>query len=300
MLVLLCIPAVMADLQIDNIRAYVNEQRVTGLDRFGGNIEDVNPQDIVEIRIDITNNDVNNSLNNIKVYGEIVDILNGNDYKIDLNNFNLRSMESERKILTFTIPTYAEDDVYELNIKIRGIDYNNTELWFNMSYDLDIITLSTTNQAFDMRAMLANISIYCQQANNGSIYVKDKIDQSLTELSSCKANLAEANSKINNLNQEIHEKDGKINNLTSTVDTKTNELTVCNNNFNTQMQKCESDLKTSQDGAKNFQMMVLIVGLGILGAWAFYKNRNKINPFKGGPDYKPSGTTTLGNLGRGG
>lgn len=231
-------------LTIENIKVYHNEVRVREADANGGDIEDVRANDYLEFRIDLKNND-NHSLDDILVFGEIEDIDDGTDMDKDLSEFDMRPGEELRKIISFTIPSDAEEDEYPLNIILRAITDNGTEETFEANYYIDVIKKKET--LFDLEQSLANLTGYCKTISEDNTAVKTKVqdivdsaiienerDSCRTErdlcitqrgevdeqFDECEINLENATRDVRILQGDIFVKDGEIRNLKDEAERK--------------------------------------------------------------------------------
>lgn len=280
---------------IDDIRVYVNENRQTNVDKDGGDIEDVRPNDVVEFRVDIKNGNSDEALDDVLVFAEIIDIDDGRDLENDLNRFTLRKGESERKVLTFTIPEDSEDDDYDVNLIIRGINTNNTEETYNVSYILEVIT--SVADTFNIRDAISNISNYCQTSNTNVEYVKSKIDSVIgpgAALESCQNEVSSAKQDSQNSQRSYEEKVREYDKIKSDWDKCDADYQSLKDDYS----QCSFRLSNATEEANNIRLqasksnsntkMMIVIGLLVVGGLYWYRNNKGKTRIPGFKDHSMS------------
>lgn len=195
--IVLC-PFVMArQLEIEDIRFYLNEDRVKDIS-FSGTL-DAKKGDAIKIKLDLFNHD-NSTFEDIIFFSEIKDINDGSDVEKELTEFDLGGGDDVSKELELKVPSDAKSDDYPFYIKIRGI-LNGSEELTVYNYTLDV-----SEKPVEMTDLLLSI-------NSSLKDIKESVSQSFINAST-----------IAELNQNIGIKDGKIDELTSIITTKSAEI----------------------------------------------------------------------------
>lgn len=267
-------------LEVEQIKIYNNENRVSNVDKDGGNIEDIRPGDFLEFRIDLINNDDQN-LEDVLIFVEIKDIDDGYDIEKDLSEFNMRPGEDLRKTITLTIPDNAEDDDYDIEIKIRAITYNSTEETVNVSYNLEIIRKKSDN--FDLEDTLKNISLICQE----NILSNEEFKTIIIENTGSLGSVIKTNEENNQLNNDLKKCIGDLETIQSSItlknnelNNKTKELDICKNQQQNKQNQI-NNLQEEQEKSSNNNSLYFFLAIGGAAAIYFYwKNKDKIGKGK--------------------
>ena len=125
----LIMPSVMASLTIDDIRGYVNNERILDIDENGGDF-DAEPGDILDIVVRLQNNA--NITVQAKLVGTIENIDNNADIIKTQDYFDISANDDSSKTLSFTIPSNTRNDDFNMELEIFNgsgnviatIDYN--------------------------------------------------------------------------------------------------------------------------------------------------------------------------------
>ena len=118
--------SVYSNLNINEIKVYVDGDKDSGADENGGVIDDVKPGSEIRLKIEIENNG-SLEIENIDVEGVIYDIDDGNDIEEEDDIGDLKAGKDEEVTLEFKIPLEVEEDDFLLELEIEGEDENDTE-----------------------------------------------------------------------------------------------------------------------------------------------------------------------------
>lgn len=123
-LVLLCIlPITMAELELEEIRVYVNNERYYDADESGGDI-DVTRGDTIKLRVNLENNMDNTTEARLKGVIELID--DGDDIKEERSWYAISANDNEWETLELDIPSDSSRDDYDLELYIYYKYYNGT------------------------------------------------------------------------------------------------------------------------------------------------------------------------------
>lgn len=128
----------MADeLEINNIRVYLNGDRVDDADEGGGKIRDVVPGDEIKFRVEVENTfEEDIEIKDIEVRVTIENIDDGNDVSETSNEFDLAANETEQKTETVTVPQNAKTGTYKIIVEAYGEDEDDDDQEESVDFDL--------------------------------------------------------------------------------------------------------------------------------------------------------------------
>ena len=273
---LLLLPGIYGKLDIDDIRAFVNNERVSGVDIDGGDIK-LNSNDLLEMTVKTINNEGN--ITQVKLKGVIQDIDAGSDLKKEFNWYDVEANGDRAKTLSFTMPSNAEKGTYDMELTVYWKYFNATESSDTIDYQVIILeTASTTPDKIDLQSSFNNLT---QKFG----IMTDKMDSCfgyINNTSGCKDELSTCK----------EERGG----YKSNYETTTNSLNTCNSdktNFKTEKETCLNDkgsMKTTiqcnaeienarmegKSEAQKFFLIIAIVVGGIIGLIQWKKKQSTV------------------------
>lgn len=203
-LLILCSGVVLAErmLEVEDIRFYQNDDRVSGID-FDGELEEVYRGDKIKIRVELLNRD-DERIDDILVFAEIKDIDDGDDIEEELDDFNLEDGDDVSKEIELRIPKDADFENYDMFVKIRGILENDTEELAIFNYTIDVM-----EKPIDLEELLTDINTSLRD-------IKESVGESYANAST----ITELNIKIGNLENEVRDKEDTITERDKTIKEK--------------------------------------------------------------------------------
>ncbi len=173
-----------AELELDEVKVYVNDERDFDVDEDGGEI-DVERGDNLEIRAYLDNNRNNDT--EIKLRGIIRDIDDGDD-ETEERDYTLHANETEEMTRIFmTIPDDAILDDYDFDLIIE-YKYSG-EGWKSIEVDFDIIVKGDELEKIELEDVMRNMSVVCSNVISQMTQTFDYInryDNVSTSLSTCR------------------------------------------------------------------------------------------------------------------
>ncbi len=228
LILMFALPIVMArELEIEDIKWYINDDRRRGIE-YSGQLE-VNPSDEVGIKVGLFNNG-NETIEEILVLFEIKDVDDGDDIEEEIDEFNLGDGDDTEKRIELDIPSDAENGIYNMFIKIRGI-VNNTEELSIYNYTLRIYRdpVDISNILVDINKSLSNIKAQVAETySNASsmIELNSKLVVAEDDRDEWKVKSEEKDTIITNKDNEIESKKDDIERLGGEKIILKNENTV--------------------------------------------------------------------------
>jgi len=264
------LPVINAEFRVDQVKAYVNNDRVSGFDEDGGDV-DLNRGDDLEIQILMENTE--NTTTQAKIKGILNNINEGDDITKEFEWFDVEADNDKQKTLTFNIPTEARIDNYDLDIEIIYKFSNGTEDDISLEYVV-YVREEGTSEDIDLKSTLASLADNCSAMVIGLDTCFGYISgfQNKTgELSTCKEERGVCQTDIDNTRQNYDECNQERNQLK--IDNQNLEnmkkamytVQQCNNITITQVEKEKKSLNN---------MYGMIVGGGVI-FWFFSKNKKK-------------------------
>jgi outer membrane murein-binding lipoprotein Lpp len=269
---------VFAELEIDEIKFYINNEREPSADKEGGDI-DIQRGDLMEISIDVDNNEANTT--EVRYIGTIFDIDDGEDDKKTLGYFDIDAYDDKTRTLSFNIPSDAELSYYSLEIEIDYRYLNGTEGKYDIDYDLRVIN---DEEEIDLRSSFDNLTNTCNSLLNSfgnfAYYInesenaKDELTTCREEMGDYKSQAEECQSTIEGVKEERDECTG------TTVPDLNRQIESLQNKVDTMItsKECEKiteeKVKEKVDEAKGESQQFLFFALAIgIGIWWWQNNK---------------------------
>ena len=242
-IVLCCHLVVARQLAIEDIKFYLNDERVKDV-TYSGTI-DAGKGDILKIKLDLFNNG-NTTVEDIIFFSEIKDINGGSDVEKELTEFDLGDGDDITKELELKVPSDAETDDYPLYVKIRGIINNSVEELSLYNYTIDI-----SEKPIDTTKILVDINTSLEDIKNtlSKNYVNSSLMSEVQELGAKKqqvegltTDVTNKNNEIEGLKTQIGEKDKNIETLTTDKNSLQNKIDNVLYPKATELESISSDL----------------------------------------------------------
>ena len=261
-LLLLLAPAVMANLEVEDIRGYVNNDRVSDVDENGGDF-DVQQSDAIDLVVRLKNN--GNATVQAKLTGTIENIDDNADITKTQDYYDVGVNDSITKTLSFTIPSDARIDQFDMKLKvINGSGTTIRTLTFNVIVDEKVRKEASINEV--LSNLTASCNIIAQTTSTCFNYIGTAANCS-SELSTVKEErgtyLTQANDCAEvkaELERQKATLDNQIINMVTTIE--------CINQTATAV----GAVKENSD--KKFNQTVLGIGLAAV-AYVFYQKKKK-------------------------
>lgn len=265
MLILMSMNVLAHQMEIQEVRVYVDDNRELDADKSGGLIT-AYPEAQVKFQVKLKNNYLNYSINDVKMYLKIENIYSNDDnINKESSLFTLGINQERTTTISFDVPSDAGRDIFYTELKIVGSA--NESITEYIYYDLEIVKVDEETNPVKL---LENFTTICSGLMNSYNYLnvtfdyadryarclKDKgivedlqamYDKKNEEYNTCVNRNRDDNglweSKLNNKTQELTncltEKSGMINNQECqnrvnqalTPYTQKNQSSGGNNNF---------------------------------------------------------------------
>jgi len=261
-----------AELKLDSVKAYVNNERVSGVDEDGGEIR-AYKNDILEMTVKLENE--MNNMTRAMMKAVIENIDDGSDIEKIHDWFDIEANNDKSKTFSFTIPDTAIYDEFDMQLEVWYKYTNGTE---GKGWDIDYIVDvrkegEAAEQEINLEGAFYNLSGICGNVitnmNNCFGYINISASYS-DQLISCREDrgtyLARYNETQENLNKCISNL-GTANNEKEASETKMKAMLTT--------QECEGITSTKvrevEKKGNNLVGIMLLLGAGF---W-FWDKRKK-------------------------
>lgn len=272
--VVLCIiPMVFAELKLDEVRVYVNNDRDYSVDKDGGDIN-VEKGDVVELVVHLINNMDN--ITKAKIKGIVRDIESGGDITKNIDWYDIEANGGRSKTLSFTIPNDADADDYDFDLTI-DYEYNNgTTDEFEIDFEVIVQEIKSTET--ELKEVVRNVSTTCSnviEKMSASFDYIGRNDNLTGELSTCKDERgtykAQADERERTLIQCQTDRDNYNQDKQECEDKKSLMISVneCKSQTDDAVTEAVNEAKKKKDNT-----MLGIGAVGLVG-WYFLKKRKK-------------------------
>ena len=250
---LLLTTSTFALVEIQDVRAYVDDERESNVDEDGGDIY-VYPKDVLDLIVEMENPD--NITVEVEFKATLENIDNGDDIVKQQDWFEVDAEDERSKMISFTIPDDAEEDDYQLVLRIYykyengskdewEIEYEvNVKKDGDTSLDLEDSFLNLTDTCNMMVKEMSTCYGFINQTNIDSDALstcREERGKFETDYTNCNSNLQTSNAEKTNCERE---KQQKINEMGSMV-----SLSICQNQTSTAVRKAEKSKDQIMIGA---------------------------------------------------
>ena len=276
-LCLLPITFAVEQMELDEIRFYVNNERVYGIDEDGGDVN-VKGGDTLELIIALDNQ--RDNLTQAKLKGVLENIDNDADIVKDITWYDVNPNDQKSRTISFAIPNSVLENDYDLELTIDYKYDNGTEYKWN--FDWEVIVLKTDiSDPTELADVVKNISITCEAVISklSDSFNFIGLNNNLTsELSTCKdergtykaqadereRTLIQCNSDRDNYQQDFGECEEKKTQMIS--------LSECKDKTDTEIEVVRKEEEKSRN---NTFLTVGVIGLFVY--WYFFKRKKNLS-----------------------
>ena len=271
-ILLLTTPA-LADLEIKDIRIYVENEPISGADEDGGTVT-AYQDDNIDVIVDLDNNIDNTT--KVKLMGTIENIDDGNDIEKIQDWYDIDANEDRAKTLSFHIPNDANSDEYDFELLIMYEYANGTDGYFDVDYDLVIKQHGEEIGETDLKKALHNLSNNCNSMVTSISDCMGYINSSNSyegELYTCIEQRAKYNDTSNEKQEEYDDCQGKLTTCKSNLDSKDMKM---GNMFT--REECDTEIESGKMGVWK---IIMFIGVAI-GIILFFKKKKEGQSLYGG------------------
>jgi hypothetical protein len=267
------LPSIFAAFSVDDIRAYVNNERVSGVDTDGGDIK-VKQEDVLEMAVKL-NNDFNETTS-IKLKGIISDIDGGSDMKKELDWSDVSAYDTKTKTLSFYIPSDSDIGSFELTLTLTHKNLNGTEI--TKTYDYNVIAakkdavaeVGQVDLAGSFNNLTGKFSIMVDKMDSCFGYVNNSASLR-DEISTCKEERGTYKSSSDNCASDL----SACRSEKTTLDTAKTNCENAKANMKT-VEVCTQEKNDAVSIAKkDSQNMMLMIGAAAVIVWFFMKKKKQ-------------------------
>lgn len=275
---MLLVPIAFANVEIDRIKVYVEDEAVDTADEDGGNIK-VNRNDLIEMVLTIQNN--YNESATIKYRGYIEDIDDGNDIEKELDLYDVESNDDRSKTLTFIIPDDAKIDEYNMYLKI---EYNTTFTNGNFERSFDVKVLEPDESAleiFQFESSFNNLTSVCSdvvETVNGCFGYIDNNKNLTYEISSCKEAKGTCQSSLDDCTTDLGIRNTEKDEFLDTIEGLNEQISDKENEISSMLTISSCDTKIAdaiKDSKKKSNNQLLMWGAAAAVGFYFWNERKK-------------------------
>ena len=269
-LLMLLLPYAAASLEVDDVRGYNNDERVTDINKDGGDF-DVEQGDSIDLVVRIKN--AANTTIQAKIVGTIKDIDDNADIVKTQDFFDIEANNDRSKTLTFSIPTDARRDEYDLELKATNSSGDSIKIvGYNVIVETQVSddtssSISSINKISDIVGNLtASCRLIADTTNTCFGYVETS-KNCQNELSTVKEERGTYKTQSEECSQTKAELERQ---KVSLENDKSNmiSLSQCNN------QTATAVINTRNESDDKFNQTLLMLGGAALIYW-YYNKRKK-------------------------
>jgi len=254
-----------ADMEITEVKAYVNDDRQSSVDEDGGNMY-IEPYDAVNYIVTVEN--YLNVSGKIKLKLTVNNIDNGNDIIKELDWSDIDSEDDKSKILSFVVPEDVDYDNFNIDIRLT-YKFNDTEYVTTLN-DYEV-TVRKSTSSINLEESFNNLTLQCTKVTAGLDTCFGYINgtQGLNnDLSTCKGTLGTCESNYNNYVQKFNDCENVRVSSEAQVASLSGRIT---------QQDCQDlyvdpAVKDEQDTRNN---LIAVVAFICIAGFAYYKYRQK-------------------------
>ena len=160
LLFMIVLPAALAEVRVDTVKGYLNNEREINVDENGGYFQNVARGDNLDLTVTIAN--TFNYTIQARLRGTLQDIDNGDDLDEEQPWYNIGEEGDRTKTLAFSIPTDVMTDDYRLYLNVDWKYPNGTVRSFDgVRYDVEVRGGDKTVQEDLLTQALRNMSLAC-------------------------------------------------------------------------------------------------------------------------------------------
>src|SRR3990167_3865250 len=276
-LLLLAIPSVFANLKVDEIRGFVGNERASDVDEDGGDF-DVRQGDIIDLVVSLEN--TGNETIQAKLKGTIENINRGDDITKEQDFYDITKDDTRSKTLSFSIPSDARNDIYDMNLEIFFRRINGTEGDVDeVQYDV-VVSVSkdkTIAANIDVNGLIFNLTSSCSSiaaTTNTCFGYIEKSNTCSGELSTTKEERGAFKQKSDDCESSlssVRSEKGEVERQKASIESQMNSMITqvqCSN------QTAFAISSVRNDNDSKFNQTLLMIGGAAVAYW-YYNDRKK-------------------------
>lgn len=269
---LFVIPNAFAKFELENIKVYVNNERETGADEDGGDI-DVNPSAVVDITIEINNDE--NTTTQARIKSILEDIDNGDDIKKELDWFDVDADDDRAKTISFIIPDDADIDNYDLELTIDYKYSNGTEGQYEIKYDVNVEKPKDEEEdKIDLESSFNNMTNTCNRIIGGMDTYFDYVGK-FTECSNSLSTVMEERGTYKAKSEDCSGNLDVCKDEKGSAETDKQSCEIAKESMKT-IDSCNNEITTGiKDAEKKKDNLYITLGVIAFGVWWWNKGRKK-------------------------
>lgn len=274
---------------IDYVRVYVEDEKVSA-DEDGGRIK-VEPGDVVEVHVNVDNQ--YNVTTEAKLRGVIEYINDGNDIEEEQDWYDIDDFDDKKKILSFTIPSDAKEDEFDMELRVYH-RWNGTTKDWKIDYEVSVVKDEEESKV-DYREYFYNLTYVCKDLVTDMSHCYGYLNMSrecysnlstcYEQRGTCNEDLAEAKSTRDQYKEDNDDKDDECQ---TKINDKDDEIRRLQNEKRNMIssQQCENrtvERLNREEAGGGGWWWLLIVGGGI--AWYLKNKKEKMLSVGDGMQY---------------
>lgn len=265
-LMLCMLPIALADMTVESVKVYVNDERASDVDASGGDI-DVVPKDILDMNVRVYNHE--NSTMRFKFVGRI-DSITGDDLEKVQDWFDVDANSEKSKTLSFTIPDTAKRDSYDMLLRIDYRFNNGTEYRKDIDYTVYVKTATAEEPTINLEASFSNLTGTCSQVISSMGNCLDYLGK-YTECSSSLTSVSESRGTFETKSTECS---ANLEACRSEKASADSARTSCESQKSSMITQDSCNTQINDAKSKNNSFLWVVGIVGVIGFW-LYKNRKK-------------------------
>jgi len=255
----------LADITLDQVKVYKNNERVSDVDLDGGDIS-ANPSDKLEFVIYIKNTE--NTTSQAKIYSKIESIDDGSDIVKEQSYFDISADSSKSKILTFDLPIEIATDTYDMVLKVYFKYNNGTEIIKEVDYTIDVRQIKQ-NTDIDLKSSFNNLTLVCKDVVGQMSSCFGYVNQSLK----CKDDLSTAENARGTFESNANTCASNLAACTTEKASIQSERDSCKSESSGKLTLQDCDVKVNKaNNDSMLKMGMFVAGIGIV---IFFMNKKK-------------------------
>ena len=284
-----------ANFNIQNIKGYVNDELVSGVDINGGSFS-VKPGDTLEFKVEILNSLTDNAGRNttaVRLKGVLEEIDDDSDITKTQSQYNALIDDQISKWLTFLIPDDARKDTYSLKLTVYWRYGNDSESYdistfssWTKTYDVTVKTTTSTSSDIDLQNSFNNLTFVCKDmvaSVNGYLGYLNTSASYFDQLTTCKEEKGTLDLQQRDCSSTLSAcQTDKTTCLSTTVPDLNSQISTCTSEKASmiQMYQCNNITQTKVNeevtaaNQKNTNVLLWIGGIGV-AVYLYNQRKNK-------------------------
>ena len=283
--VLSFLPVVLADVRIDSIKGYLNNERVSDIDEDGGDFGGVIKGDGIDLVIKIENTE--NETIEVRLDSVLENIDNGDDIEEDEPWYEIDEDDNKAKTLSYSIPSDTNNDDYDLKLDIRYRYANGTEESFDKIKYTVIVEeekIIEEIEKINMSGILYNMTYSCDAIANSShslIETTSNCFEYVGRFDNCSAELSTVKEERGTFKQQTEDITSSLEICRSDIAEVEREKTDVDNQMKGMLtqQDCTAQTTTAvvearKENDSKFNQSIGMIAVLALGFW-WWQNKKK-------------------------